>query len=268
MVCKMVKKGILGAALGTGVLALLFGTDAPSYMRTAFTNIRQSAKENIPPQFQIDRARQELASLDPAIDKCIEKVARAEYQVDKLKGEIVADREGLGLEAKALVAKRSEIGSGDVQRTGGMSSDLKHELAWQLDHYRDGRKALVEKEETLTQRVQGAQALHEKLENMKKARLTLLGKIEAIEAKLRKVEARQAASQETFNDGGALDRVKKTIAEVEEQVDVMHRIVSNRDRYAAKGHATTAVEPNRNILQEIDSEFSTPAKNTTADKNL
>lgn len=268
MVCKMVKRGVLGATLGAGALALLFGTAAPSYVKTAFTNIRQSAKEAVPPQFEIDRARQELAALDPAIEKCTEKVARAEYQVDKLQSEIVADKEALGLEAKALVAKRAELGKGDVQRTGSVSPELKAELAWQLDHYRDGRRALSEKEGTLKQRRQGVQAAREQLDNMKKARLTLQAKIEAIEAKLRKVEAKQAASHETFDDGGALDRVKKTVAEIEERVDVMDRVVSHHQRYSDKARPA-AVEANRNVLQEIDTEFATPSKDTTtADKNL
>jgi len=267
MVCKMVKRGVLGAALGAGALALLFGTAAPSYVRTAFTNIRQSAKDAVPTQFEIDRARQELAAFDPAIEKCTEKVARAEYQVDKLRSEIVADREALGLEAKALVAKRSELGKGDVQRTGGVSSELKAELAWQLDHYKDARKALSEKEGTLTQRVQGVQAAREQLDSMKKARLTYLAKIEAIEAKLRKVEAKEAASHESFDDGGVLDRVKKTVAEIEERVDIKDRIANHKSRYTDK--ARPAIETNRNVLQEIDAEFASPAKdNTTADKNL
>jgi len=269
MVCKMVKRGVVGAALGAGALALLFGTAAPSYVKTAFHNVRQSVKDGVPAQFEIDRARQELAALDPAIDKCTEKVARAEYQVDKLNSEIVADREAVALEAKALVAKRAELGHGDVQRTGVVSPELRAELAWQLDHYKDARRALSEKESTLTQRKQGGQAAREQLDNMKKARLTYLAKIEAIEAKLRKVEAKQAASQETFDDGGALDRVKKTITELDERVDVMDRIVSHKERYSEKSARTGTIAPSRNVLKEIDDEFATPANGTTtADKNL
>ena len=54
MLCKMVKKGVLGAALGAGALALLFGTAAPSYVKTAFHKIRHSARDSVGVQFRID----------------------------------------------------------------------------------------------------------------------------------------------------------------------------------------------------------------------
>ena len=57
MVCSMVKKGLLGAALGAGTLFLVFGTSAPSYVKTAFHKVRQNVKDSVDPQFEIDRAR-------------------------------------------------------------------------------------------------------------------------------------------------------------------------------------------------------------------
>src|SRR6202007_899626 len=82
MVCSMVKKGLLGAALGAGTLFLVFGTSAPSYIKTAFCSLRQSAKDSIPPQFEIDRARDEIAGLTPQIEKNIEMLARAEVDAE------------------------------------------------------------------------------------------------------------------------------------------------------------------------------------------
>ena len=49
MVCSMVKKGVLGAVLGAGTLFLVFGTSAPSYVKTAFHKFRQGAKTQFPP---------------------------------------------------------------------------------------------------------------------------------------------------------------------------------------------------------------------------
>jgi hypothetical protein len=39
MVCSIMKKGLLGAALSAGALFLVFGTSAPSYVRTAFHKV-------------------------------------------------------------------------------------------------------------------------------------------------------------------------------------------------------------------------------------
>ena len=84
MVCSMVKKAVLGAALSAGALYLVFGTSAPSYVRTAFYQVRHNAKDAVPVQFEIDRARGEIANLEPAIKDNIETLARAEVDVEHL----------------------------------------------------------------------------------------------------------------------------------------------------------------------------------------
>ena len=63
MVCSLIKKGLLGAALGAGTLFLVFGTSAPSYVKTAFHKMRQTAKDSIDPRFEIERARSDGATL-------------------------------------------------------------------------------------------------------------------------------------------------------------------------------------------------------------
>ena len=48
MMCAMVKKGLVGAALGAGALFLVFGTSAPSYVKTAFHKVRQKSRVRFP----------------------------------------------------------------------------------------------------------------------------------------------------------------------------------------------------------------------------
>src|SRR6516225_3783781 len=102
MVCSMVKKGLIGAALGAGALFLVFGTHAPSYMKTAFHKVRHDVKNAVPMPFDIDRARQEIASLEPAIKDSIEKLARSEVEAEHLNTEILKLRTNMDNEKKAL----------------------------------------------------------------------------------------------------------------------------------------------------------------------
>src|SRR5580658_4348659 len=88
MVCSMIKKGLLGAALSAGTLFLVFGTSAPSYVRTAFHKVRQNVNDSVPLQFQIDRARQEIENLKPMFDQNKETLARAEVEAKDLENEI------------------------------------------------------------------------------------------------------------------------------------------------------------------------------------
>jgi len=267
----MVKRGVLGAAIGTGVLALLFGTSAPSYVKTAFHKVKQGASDSVPVQFKIDMARQQLRDLEPAILDSIQNVARAEVRVGKLQEDILASRERLARDGRSIVALRDRLGRDDIQLTRGGSErpgELKRDLGRKFDRFQDDKKTLAVKEETLAARKQAVQAAREQLENMKAARQVLLSKIESIEAKLRQIEATQAASEVSLDDS-ALSRVKETVSALEEQVAVMDKVVSAQIRMFDRP-APTEAEASRDITSEVDAEFGQPSapSTTTAERNL
>src|SRR5262249_45009214 len=106
MVCSLVKKAIVGAALSAGAMYLVFGTSAPSYVRNAFHRERHNAKDAVSIPFEIERTREDIANLEPAIRNNIEALARAEVDVEHLDREIVAVRANLASEKKALLALR------------------------------------------------------------------------------------------------------------------------------------------------------------------
>src|SRR5437764_10221280 len=118
MVCSIIKKGLLGAALSAGALYLVFGTSAPSYVKTAFHKVRHSAKDSVPIQFEIDRARELITNLEPAILNNREELARAEVDVEYLDREIASIKTNLGNEKKAMLALRDSLSTGDLRLAG------------------------------------------------------------------------------------------------------------------------------------------------------
>ena len=77
-----------GRRSGAGTLFLVFGTSAPSYVKTAFHKVRQNVKESVDPQFEIDRARQDIENLKPMFDQNKETLARAEVEAENLESEV------------------------------------------------------------------------------------------------------------------------------------------------------------------------------------
>jgi len=273
MACKMIKKGLLGAALGAGALALLFGTAAPSYVRTAFHRVRHNAKASVPIQFEIDRARQMITDLEPAIRDKVEDLARLEEEVKELKEEIVAGRENLGKEKKIIASLRKNLESGD-HLAGGPSyspDELKVAMRQRWDHYRNLKQILVDKEGALKAKEKGVVAARETLNNIHAQKTELLTKIEEIEARHRTIEA--ASSYNDFNfDDSALARAKQIIAELDKRLNVEARKAELLDRYADKD-LPLAVEPTgRDVVKEIDAELGTSAGDAAApgdaDKSL
>jgi chromosome segregation ATPase len=266
----MIKKGLLGAALGAGALALVFGTAAPSYVRTAFHKVRHNAKAAVPVQFEIDRARQQIADLEPEIHSNIENLARAEVDVESLKREITTVQQNLDREKKEIVALRDSLTTGEFRLAGGASytaGEVKSDLARRMDHYRQVERILKEKNETLKARENAVVAARKQLTEMAAQRRALLTKIDEIEARLKAYEATQAANEFTFDDS-ALSRAKQTVSELEKRLDGMARTVELEGRYAAQG-VPVQVEPNRDVIKEVDDAFgTTTAPEKAGDKSL
>lgn len=272
MACKLIKKGLIGAAIGAGALALLFGTAAPSYVRTAFHKIRHTAKDSVPIQFEIERARQQVADLTPALHEKIEEFARAEDDVKGLQKEILALRGDHEREGKQIVALRNNLANGDYRLAGSVSytpDELKVDLRRRFDHYNQVKHILAEKQNTLAAKEKAVSAAREMLDTIQAKRRELLTQIEEIDARNKSIEASKSYNEFNF-DGSALANAEKTISELNRRLNVMARTAELEGRFAEQ-NLPLAVEPTGDVLKDIDAEFghteSSPAPKT-ADKSL
>jgi len=270
MVCKVMKKGLLGAAVLAGTSFLVFGTSAPSYFRTAVHKARHAAKDAVPIQFEIDRARQEIADLEPAILNNREELARAEVDVEQLDREVATLKTNMAKEKATMVAIRERLS--DVKlagsRHGYTAEDVKAELASRIDHYRNVNKILENKESTLKARQQAVIGARQKLTEMAHQKKALATKVETIQARLQAIEATQEKNEFNFDDS-ALARAKQTVNELEKRLEVKARVAEMEGHFSGTGLPT--VEPGRDVVKEFDEEFGSDvkdAKGKTGDKSL
>jgi len=276
MVCSMLKKAVLGAALSAGALYLAFGTSAPSYVRTAFCRVRHNAKDAVPVQFEIDRARGEIANLEPAIKDNIETLARAEVDVEYLDREIATTQDNLAGEKKAMLALRERLETGDFRLAGRhhvnyTAEEVKADLARRLDHIHHVAKNLEEKEATLKAKQKAIVAARKQLTEMAAQKQLLLTKLAGIEAHLKMIEATKATNEFDF-DNSALARAKQSVADLEKRLEVLDRRAEMEGRFVDSG-IPVSLEPGRDIVKEIDEEFGAAApaqtnNGTPKDKSL
>jgi chromosome segregation ATPase len=267
----MVKKGLIGAALGAGTLFLVFGTHAPSYVKTAFHRVKQGAKDAVPLPFDIDRAREEVAGLEPAIRDNIERLARAEVDVEHLDKEIATIRTNMDTEKKALLTLRESLKTGEYRLAGHSSvayteDEVKADLARRYDSFQNVKKILEAKESTIKAKQSEIVAFRKQLETMMAQKKALTTKLDAIQAKMHQIEATQAANEFQI-DGSALSRAKQTVSELERKLEVMSKTAEMEGRYAETG-VPVLVNPTRDVVREIDAEFSQPAPTTKPGKSL
>jgi len=276
MVCSIVKKGLLGAALGAGTLFLVFGTAAPSYVKTAFHKGRQIAKDAVDPQFDIDRARNQIADLKPMIEKNIETLARAEVEAEHLEREVIAVQANLDGEKRTMLSMRDSLKTGDFRLAGHVADtedEVKADLAHRLDHFTFTTELLKTKQAELKAKRKIIRAAHEQLENLKTQKTKLLSKLNNIEAQLRLIEANQAKNEFHF-DGSALANAKQTVAELEEKLEVLTKKAEMEGRYFDELNGTTSstyVDPSRDVIKECDDVLGQPTRPSSSksgDKSL
>jgi len=269
MACKVVKKGLVGAAPGAAVLGLLFGVKAPSYVRTAFHKVRHDAQGAVPVEFEIQRARDAVAALKPAMEDNLENIIRTDVEIEYLDREVASTRENLAREKREMVALRDDLKAGEykVGSTTYTPDELKSELARRFDRYTHGKQMLEKKESIVKSRRLAVAAARDQLRKMADQKQALLAQIEAIEARLKQIEATRAGDE--FNlDDSALARARADVSDLEKRVEVMARYASERGKIADKS-VPVILDSGRDVVREIDEEFGPGGKaHDKADKDL
>jgi peptidoglycan hydrolase CwlO-like protein len=274
MVCKMVKKAVVGSALAGAALYCAFGTELPSYVKTAFHKVRHTAKDSVPIQFEIDRARDEIAGLEPMIIENREILARGEVDVEQLEKEIVAVQANLAKEKQVMVTVRESLKSGDLRLTGRSNvsytpDEVKGELAQRIDHYKYVTKVLENKQATLKARHKAVENARKKLAEIDNQKRVLATKIEAIQARLEMIEATEEKDEFHF-DNSALSHAKQAVSDLERRLEVKARVAEMSGQFSDSGVAVS-LEPGRDPVKEFDAEFGQPSKDAgskTGDKSL
>jgi len=253
----MAKKGLVGLALAAGGLYLAFRAAAPSYVRTAFHKVRNHAKSAVTIQFDIDRAKDEIAALEPAILENREVLARSEVEVEHLQREIAQIEQNLSAEKSAMVAVRDKLVKGDFKLASNprirlTEDEVKADLAARMDHFRNVSRMLDDKKVTLKARESAVQGARAKLSEMANQKRALAVKVEQIQARLQAIDATQASNEFSLDDS-ALSRAKATVAELEKRLEVKARVAEMEGRYPADN--VTPIIEGRDVLKEYDAEF-------------
>lgn len=265
--CSLVKKGVLGAVLGAGALYLAFGTSAPSYVRTAFKGVRNSVKEGVPVEFEIRRAREEVANLEPAIKRNIAEIAQADVDVKDLSDEVAATKANLAKEKAKMLSLRERLDSGNFRLASGSTvtaDEVKTELAGRLDSYKVAAKILENKEATLKAKQKSLEAAKVQLQQMAASKKQLMTKIDEIEARHKAIQVTKESRDFNFDDS-ALSSVKQTVSELAKRLDRESRIAEIEGKYS--NGLPISNEPGRDVAKEIDQEFG-PAPKKGDDKSL
>lgn len=219
----MLKKMVLLAVIGFVGVTVLAGTKIGSYIRSEFHEARKRAEDNIPPEKEIARLRNEIKLLDKDILKIVELLAKERVEVQQLEAQVqdLAQRQE---KDKALLTTRAEaIKNATEFVTFGNRKvrihEAKAELQEGVNRYTTAQKALHAMEQTLAQRIKNRDLLEKQLETLKDQKEALKVAVDGMEAELNALKLQQMESKYQTDDT-RLAKIKEDLKKLQTRVDV------------------------------------------------
>lgn len=226
----MIKKMILGAVVAVLAAGFFLGRDAASYVRTSVGRLKDSVRNNVPTEFQIERARGMIKGLVPEIRKNMHAIAKEEVEVEQLQKQIADTESRLAKEKGDLLRLKTDLETGEsvfhyASRTYTVGQ-VKVDMSRRFERYQTGEATLASLREIFDARRKTLEAARQKLEGTLAEKRRLEVEVENIEAQLQVLVATQTTNQYNFDDS-KLGRVKELIADLRTRLDVNERLINS-----------------------------------------
>ncbi len=230
----MVKK-VVFAGGGIMILGLLcFGHEAFSYMRTSAGCLKDSVRNSVPVEFQIERARRMIKDLKPEVRRNMHVIAKEEAELERLGQRIAASEERSGSDREKLMRLKEYISSGkSVFMYAGRSYSIKQvkvDMSNRFERFKTAEATLDSLRKIHRARENSLNAARQKLEGMLAAKRQLLVEVENLEAQRQMVAAAQTTSNYHFDDS-KLGRVKELISDLQIRLDTERKLVEAEDYF-------------------------------------
>ena len=227
----MVKKALFVGAGAVLLLGLLFGRDAASYISTTMGWVHQSVKDSVPVEFEIERAKKMIASLDGDIERNMTLIAREEVEVSKLVEQSAEQRDSLAKRRDDILRLTRDLESGSENFVyAGVSYSAKQvrdDLSNRFERFKVEEQTVDSLRKILDARKQGLSAAQEKLNSMLASKRQLEVDVENLEARLKMLEVAKTNSNFKFDDS-RLSRTKQLIEDIEARLQVAETLVDSK----------------------------------------
>lgn len=267
----MLKKSIFGVAAAALLSTFVFGRDVVSYVKTFGCSARDRIKSEVPIEFEIQRARDMVENLVPDIRQCMHVIAEEEVNVEHLLRDVAKAESELGKQKGEILALRRDLDSGRqtyqyASRTY-TANDVKRDLSARFERFKVAESTLASKKQILAAREKSVVAAREKLDNMLSEKRDLEVKVEHLEARVKTIQAAQTASSVQL-DNSQLARAKKLISDLNKQLDVTQRVLDEEGKFAGLIPVDPANVVPEDLSSQIDEYFGKPSPAEANDKSV
>lgn len=252
----MLKKMLLAGVGVTLLSGLALGTGLMSYLAVGTDMVRQTAKDSVPLEWEIKRARQMIGDLEPEIATNARRIALEKIAVSRLEHQLDDTRASLA-GAKDDIKRLSDDLRRDEQwyAYGGRtytSAQVRDDLSGRFKRFRT-REATAEKlQQQLDARQASLQAANERMDAMLSAKRQLEVEVENLQARLASLRVAQTSSQLALDDS-QLSRTRALLDDIATRIDVEEEVMQVDADYF--GEIELDEPSDANLLDEISTYF-------------
>ncbi len=231
----MIRRTLIGGSAVLLLMGLIFGRGAVSYVRTSTGYVRQSIADNVPVEFQIERAKKMIDDLEPEVRRNKHLIVREEVALEQLSDQVAKLADKQTREKENLLRMQAEVKTGAPHiyfaGNGYTAEQVKRDMGNRFERYKTNDETLFNLRRVLNARQQSLVAARAELEQMLAARNQLVAEVEKLKARQTMVTVAQSSSE--FNlDNSALARASQLVREVETRLDVTERMLSAELQFA------------------------------------
>ena len=162
------KYGVAGCAGVILVGGLIFGGELFSYLRTSTGAVRESVREAVPIEFELQRARDLIDDILPEIHANVRLIAEDEVEIAALEKDLARSNEQLTIDRRLLSQLREKLNTQDVSYEIGdrdySRKQLTQQASLKLARLKDAEMILASKQRLLETRQKSLQAAMQMLD--------------------------------------------------------------------------------------------------------
>ena len=234
MFLKTLKYGLLSVTCVAIVGGVVFGKDLCSYLTSGSRLLQTAAKDSVPIDFQLARARDLVDDVIPEMQANVRLVAQQEVEIAGLREEIAGAHQSLNGERAKLTKLRECLATSDVSFSIGNATydrdDVKQELSRKLDLVREAEVVLSGKDRLLDNRQKSLAAAIQMLERTRAQKSLIEGQIASLESQHRLIQAASVGSGAQI-DTSKLAQTQRLISDIKKQLDVSERVLAHESRF-------------------------------------
>jgi 4-hydroxy-L-threonine phosphate dehydrogenase PdxA len=214
----------------------------------------------VPVEADLMAAKQMLADMDGKIENALRAVATERVEVRRLE-ELYVKREGdLTTKRDQLLAMRESIKTQPAASKPGEFELQKARLAQAWSGYEVLENLQKTESRILEGRRKGLVSAETKVANLKTAQIDLKGRIEALEARRKMLEAEKVAANVAVDDS-EIAGIKNLVSDIEKKLDVEVEVQKELDTLKSAKPAPEAASHN-DIVEQIDKKFGKSSAKT------